>query len=58
MGFIVQEAKTKIEQEFPDQLEMLKVFLSCFNVTYADKKQAYNTTIYAYILKQIGRAHV
>lgn len=51
MGFIVQEAKTKIEQEFPDQLEMLKVFLSCFNVTYADKKQAYNTTIYAYILK-------
>lgn len=39
MGIIHEEVRRMVLAQYPDQLEMLKPFLSGFDVTYGEKKE-------------------
>jgi uncharacterized protein YqgQ len=51
MGMIVSDVREVYLPKHPDQVDMLKPFLSGFDVTYAEEKHINNTTIYAFLLK-------
>ena len=51
MGVIVTDVKSIYLPQYPDQENMLKPFLSGFDITYAEKKSLNNTIIYAFMLK-------
>ena len=51
MGYIRNDIKTLFLSTYVDQQEMLKPFLNGFNVTYAEKCEINNTTLFAYMLK-------
>ena len=51
MGGIVPDVRSIFLSKHADQKEMLKPFLSGFDVTYAEEKRINNTTIYAFLLK-------
>ena len=51
MGYIVNDVKTVYLSKYPNHEEFLKPFLFGFDVTYAEKKEINNTTVYAVILK-------
>ena len=45
MGVIVTDVKSIYLPQYPDQENMLKPFLSGFDITYAEKKSLNNTII-------------
>ena len=51
MGYIRNDIKTHFLSVHEDQQEMLKPFLSGFNITYAEMVEINNTIIFAYMLK-------
>lgn len=51
MGIIHEEVHRMVLAQYPDHLEMLKPFLSGFDVTYGEKKKLNNTTLFVYLLK-------
>lgn len=51
MGYIISDVQSYYLPKYPDQEKMLKSFLNGFDVTYAEKKEINNTTIFAFILK-------
>ena len=51
MGYIVQDIQDNYLINYPKQEDLLKVFLSDFDVTYAEKKDINNTTVFAFMLK-------
>lgn len=48
---IHEEVRKVVLAQHPDQLEMLKPFLSGFDVTYGEKKKLNNTILFVYLLK-------
>ncbi len=51
MGIIVTDVQNIYLSKYPDQENMLKPFLSGFDITYAEKKSINNTVVYAFLLK-------
>lgn len=51
MGSIVPDVMSKYLSKHADQADMLKPFLSGFDITYAEEKRLNNTTLYAFLLK-------
>lgn len=51
MGNIITEVRDVYLVNHKDQFDILKPFLSGFDVTYAEKKHLNNTIIYAFLLK-------
>ena len=51
MGYIVSDIINNFLPRYPEQKELLKAFLSGFDITYAEKKKINNTILFVYILK-------
>ncbi len=51
MGTILNDVKMGLLAENPEHSDMLKPFLSGFDVTYAEKKVLNNTILFVYLLK-------
>lgn len=51
MGIIHEEVRKEIRSRYPEQFDMLKPFLSGFDVTYGEKIKLNNTVLFTYLLK-------
>lgn len=51
MGTIKQDILDNFLSKHPEQVDILKPFLSGFDITYAEKKEINNTVIFSYMLK-------
>lgn len=51
MGRIKQDVIDNFLSKYPEQEDILKPFLSGFDVTYAERKEINNTTVFSYMIK-------